>query len=185
MGELRFPPRIGMYGFRAIDDREEEVLLIPVDANDERSVRLFVAGVDAPHYYGFVDDFRAVIAADRIRSSEVTNQLEEMIKKGRLNEAAAPELAEELIACVLTSHSFFAAFVDPKTKQIRYPVDLGQVMMALRREFLYRHFRDEAVDAKRQRGGSRTDSRTAGSHHGIREHKALSAAIVIACRPTQ
>lgn len=120
-GELRFPPRIAMYGFRAIEDREEEVLLIPVDANNERSLRLFVAGVNAPHYFGFVDGFRNAIGVDRIRASEVTNQLEKMIKKGRLNEAAAPELAEELIACVLTSHSFFAAFVDPRRGESAIP----------------------------------------------------------------
>jgi hypothetical protein len=75
-----------------------------------------------------------------------------MVKKGRLNEAAAPELAEELIACVLTSHKFFAPFVDAKTKRVCYPVDLGEVTTALRREFLYSHFRDEAIEDKRRRG---------------------------------
>jgi hypothetical protein len=57
-GELRFPPRIGMYGFRPIGDHDEEVLLIPVDASDDHSVRLFVSGVRAAHYLGLVDGFR-------------------------------------------------------------------------------------------------------------------------------
>jgi len=151
-GELRFPPRIGMYGFRPIGDRDEEILLIPGDTSDEHSVRLFVAGVDAPHYFGFVDGFRTAVSADQIWGSEVVNQLEAMVKKGRLNEAAAPELAEELIACVLTSHKFFARFVDAKTRRVCYPVDLVEVTTALRREFLYSHFRDEAIEEKRRRG---------------------------------
>lgn len=151
-GELRFPPLIGMYGFRPIGEHDEEILLIPVDASDERSIRLFVAGVDAPHYFGFVDGFRSAVSPNQIGGNEIAGQLEKLAKKGRLNEAAAPELAEELIACLLVSHTFFAAFVDPKTKRVRYPVDLAEVTTTLRREFLTRHFRDAAVEAKRQRG---------------------------------
>jgi hypothetical protein len=75
-----------------------------------------------------------------------------MVTKGRLNEAAAPELAHELVVCILTSQEYFAQFVDPKPKRIRYPVDLADMMTALRRQFLTEHFRDEAVYAKRQRG---------------------------------
>ena len=151
-GELRFPPRVGMYGFRRIGERDEEVLLIPVDSSDEHSIRLFIAGVGAPHYFTFVDGFRSPVSADRIRSDEVVEQLDKIVKKGGLNEAAAPELADELIACILTSHKFFASFIDPTTKAVRYPVDLAAVMTALQREFLTRHFRDEAVQGKRRRG---------------------------------
>jgi hypothetical protein len=151
-GELRFPPRMAMYGFRPLVEGEEEVFLIPVDASDEHSIRLFVAGVEQPHSFGLGKGFSAAISSDQILGSEVAEQLEVMVKKGRLNEFAAPELAEELIACVLTSHKFFATFIDPKAKRVRYPVDLAEVMTALRREFLNQHFRDEAVEAKRQRG---------------------------------
>lgn len=172
-GELRFPPRIGMYGFRPIGERDEEVLLIPVDASDERSVRLFVAGVDAPHYFGFVDGFHTAVAKDEIRASEIGDQLETMVKKGCLNEAAAPDLADELIVCALTSERFFAPFVDPQTKRVRYPVDVADVMKALRREFLARHFRDEVVDAKRRRGEIKEEWRgTIVSYSaGLRPHE--------------
>jgi Type I restriction enzyme R protein N terminus (HSDR_N) len=150
-GELIFPACIGMYGFRPIGEHDEEILLIPV-AGDERSVRLFVAGVEQAHYLGFVDGFRKGVSVNQIRASEITNQLEKMVAKGRLNETGAPELAEELITCILISHAFFAAFVDKKTKAVRFPIDIADIATALKREFLYRHFRSEAVEAKRQRG---------------------------------
>ena len=150
-GELQFPPRIGMYGFRPLSEGDDDTLLIPV-AGDEHSVRLMVAGVTAPHLFGFVQGFRSAVSAEEIRGSEIADQLDEMVKRGRLNEAAMPELAEELIACVLKSHQFFASFVDQNTRRVRYPVDLTEVATALRREFFSRHFRDEAVEAKRHRG---------------------------------
>ena len=150
-GELGFPARIGWFGFRAIADGEPEVLLVPVDATDDHASRLLTSGVKAPHSFGAAA-FATKRSVDEIKRSEVVGQLEEMIKKGRLNESAVPDLADELIVCALTKRKSLAVFIDARTRQVRYPVDLDDVMTALRREMLVHHFRDEAVEAKRRRG---------------------------------
>ena len=83
---------------------------------------------------------------------DVADQVERLAKEERLNEAAAPELAEEFIVCLLTHNKLFASFTDTKTKRLTYPVDLAAVMVSVRRQFLRCHFRDLAIEAKRKRG---------------------------------
>lgn len=151
-GNLRFPPRVGMYGFRAIGPGDEAVLLAPIDSAHEHVTRLFVAGVERAHYHSRVDGFRNPISVDLVCDTEVVDQLEQLAKHERLNEGAASELAEELIACIVKSFDCFTEFLDPKTKNVLYPIDLGAVERALKREYLNRHFSDCEVDAKRARG---------------------------------
>ncbi len=152
--------RLGLYGFRRVQQSDDEVLFVPV-ATDYENARLFLAGVDGAHSCSSAQGFRALNITEEVINQEICRQLREIVKKGRLNDIATPDLAEELILNILRSKDLFRQFVDPRTRQCKFPLSLADVTIAYKRTLFTSHFRDRLVDEKLRNG--QIDSRWHGS----------------------
>lgn len=149
---LRFPGRVSMFGFRALKPNDDTVQFFPMDSADEHVTRLYAAGVDRPHFHSRVSGFLRPMSRDDVCDIELAEQVEHLVAEGRLNESAVPELAEELLACIVGSYACFSHLRDSGTKRARYPLRVRDVEKALRHEHLNRHFHDREVADKRARG---------------------------------
>jgi hypothetical protein len=149
---LRFPGRVSMFGFRALKPGDDTVQFFPMDSADEHVTRLYTAGVHRAHFHSRVEGFLRQISRDDVCDIEVAEQIEQLAREERLNESAVPELAEELLACIVGSYPWFSHLRDSSTKRVLYPLKVRDAEKALQHEYLNRHFYGLEVKAKRARG---------------------------------
>jgi hypothetical protein len=151
-GNLRFPGRVSMFGFRALKPGDEKVRFFPIDSADEHVTRLYSAGVHGPHLHSRVDGFLRTMSRDDVCDIELAEQVEQLAQEERLNESTVPELAEELLACIVESSACFQHLRDSNTKRVLYPLKVRDAEKALKHEYLNRHFYNLEVEEKRARG---------------------------------
>lgn len=151
--------RLGMYGFRTIQQSDDDVLFVPVTA-DHENARLFLAGV-AGHMYSSAQGFRTLNITDEVVNHEICSQLREIVKLGRLNDMATPDMAEELILNIIRSKDLFRQFVDARTRQCKLPLSLTDVTNVYKRKLFTSHYTDRLVDEKLKKG--EIESRWRGS----------------------
>lgn len=151
VGELSLDRRVlGAYGFRPINENEEEILFLPVQT-PFKSNKLSLAGAKNWHYAASAGGFRSLNIGDEVLLHEVCPQLKDIVEKGYLDESAAPALPQELvIKSVESNPKIFGTLLENGT--VRYPLLLKDVAMSYQRELLRRHFHEECVTERRMRG---------------------------------
>jgi len=147
--------RLATYGFRAIDESDDEVYFVPVQHFMNRDSNLsFLDGAGYMHSTGSSMNFRdGVDITSEVVEHEILSQLEQLVKGGRLNESECPELLAEFItANVLKNKDIFRSLLSHDGRSISYPIRLNAVLDCLRREKLRLHFDYEHRSEKVRRG---------------------------------
>ena|GEM_PF-2285539 len=152
---------LGAYSFRPIKETDDNVHFIPVQelrwgrpqresnlADLEGAVQLHLRG--SPWNWGIRD---GIDVTTDVIEGELLPQLEEFIKQGRLNESNCPEmLVEFIVETVLQNKAIFNKLLSVDGRSILYPLKLDEILTALSREKLFRHYRDELISEKRKSG---------------------------------
>lgn len=153
---------LGAYSFRPIKETDDNVHFIPVQelrwgrplreesnlADLEGAVQLHLRG--SPWNWGIRD---GIDVTTDVIEDELLPQLEEFIKQGRLNESNCPEmLVEFIVETVLRNKAIFKELLSVDGRSILYPLKLDEILTALLREKLFRHYRDELISEKRKSG---------------------------------
>jgi len=157
IGELHLSEgcRVGMHGFRPLEEGDDEVHFVPVHSwRDESNLASLEGAKGTMHYrssdLGFKD---GVDVVNEVVEGELLPQIREMIDHGALNESNNPDLLRELVLeSVRNNRGIFAAVLTPDKQTVSYPLRLDAVIECLQREKLRRHFEDEIVRERRRCG---------------------------------
>lgn len=186
---------LGLYGFRQLEDGDDEVHFVPVERmmNESNLARLEGAQ-HGMHFCESANKFRGGISASlEVIKNEVLPRIRQLINDGRLDESNNPDLLAELVVeWVQSDRKIFGALLDPHRRRIRYPLKLNTVLECIERAKLERHFEDEIVRRERRSGQIREHrSGPYLSYHYARtaEHAAeiaakVDAAMASAEKPT-
>lgn len=158
---FRFVRGLDAYGFRAIKKTDDNIHFIPVQqsrwgATQKESNLVYLEGATQLHSKGSPWNWGVRDGIDVTKDVidfELLPQLEELIKQGMLNESNCPEMLVELIVeTVLQNKAIFKELLSVDGRSILYPLKLDEILKALLREKLFRHYRDELVSKKRKNG---------------------------------
>jgi hypothetical protein len=155
IGELFLPEqRVNLYGFRAINDGDDEIYFTPVHEAWSHSNLADLNGANGLHATSSANDFRIGIDVTKeIIDNELLRQIRLFVKQGRLNEVNNPDmLAEFIVGSIETNKNIFKRLLTSDQQEICYPIKLDSVEECLLREKLARHFYDEIVERKRKTG---------------------------------
>lgn len=147
--------RLATYGFRAIDESDDEVYFVPVQHFVNRDSNLsYLDGAGYMHSTGSSMHFRdGIEVMSEVVEHEILSQLDQLVKGGTLNESKCPELLVEFItANVLKNKDIFRSLFSDDGRSINYPIHLNAVLSCLRREKLRHHFDYEYRSEKVRRG---------------------------------
>ncbi len=149
------------YGFRPIKETDDNIHFIPVQqsrwgATQKESNLVYLEGAAQLHSKGSSWNWGVRDGIDVTKDVidfELLPQLEEFIKQGRLNESNCPEmLVEFIVETVLQNKSIFKELLSVDGRSILYPLKFDEILKALLREKLFRHYRDELISEKRKSG---------------------------------
>lgn len=148
---------LGGYGFRPIGPHDEEVLFVAVDHprhGRHRFSQAFHNGADTLHWCSSANGFRELNVTREVLVNEVSPQLQELVRKGRLNESSAPICSEEVLASLKDSVLSYGRLRAPLAagEEPLYPLAVADVLLAIRRIQLYAHFEEEVVRRRRAAG---------------------------------
>jgi hypothetical protein len=146
--------RIGLHGFRPLDQGDEDIHFIPVQRMLNKSNLASLAGAGKMHLNSGDNGFRnGINIRSSVVNSELLPQIDELVKSGQLNESRNPDLLVELILeTVLQYSAIFKTLLKPDGRSIAYPLALPSVLNCILREKLTRYFQDEIVVRKRRSG---------------------------------
>ncbi len=145
---------LGLYGFRPLEETDNEVHFVPFQQWTRDSNLAYLDGATHFHASGSAWGFRdGINVVAEVIDFELLPQLEEFIKQGRLNESNCPEmLVEFIVETVLQNKSIFKELLSVDGRSILYPLKFDEILTALLREKLFRHYRDELISEKRKSG---------------------------------
>lgn len=155
IGELLLVKRhIGGYGFRPLEETDDEVHFVPVQQAVGKSNLTYLEGANQLHWTSGTRGFRDRIDfINEVSEHELLPQLEKFIKEGQLNESHCPEmLVEFIVETILQNKAIFKELLDADCRSIKYPLKLDDPLRVLLREKLIRHYRDELTSTKRRSG---------------------------------
>ncbi|MCX7093990.1 MAG: hypothetical protein NTY50_11140, partial [Methylobacter sp.] len=156
-----FVTGLDAYGFRPIKKTDDAIHFIPVQqsrwgATQKESNLVYLEGAaqlhskGSPWNWGIRD---GIDVTKDVIDFELLPQLEEFITQGRLNESNCPEmLVEFIVETVLQNKSIFKELLSIDGRSILYPLKLNEILKALLREKLFRHYKDELISTKRKNG---------------------------------
>nr|WP_305888699.1 type I restriction enzyme HsdR N-terminal domain-containing protein [Methylomonas sp. SURF-2] len=146
--------RLGSYGFRPLGELDDEVHFVPVQKILGNSNLAYLDGANQLQMRGSARGFQnGIDILAEIVDGELIAQLEQFLKEGLLNESKCPEMLEEyIIETVIRNNAIFQDLLEADGCSIRYPLNLDEVLKAILREQLVRHFRDELISARRRSG---------------------------------
>ena len=156
-----FVTGLDAYGFRPIKKTDDTIHFIPVQqsrwgATQKESNLVYLEGAAQLHSMGSPWNWGVRDGIDVTKDVidfELLPQLEEFITQGRLNESNCPEmLVEFIVEIVLQNKSIFTELLSVDGRSIRYPLKFDEILKALLREKLFRHYRDELISTKRKNG---------------------------------
>lgn len=155
IGELLLSQRrIGGYGFRPVDDGDDEVHFIPVQQVMGKSNLTYLSGANSLHWTSSARGFRdGIDITAEVVENELLSQVRMFMEQGRLNESNNPDMLSELIVeSVSYRKSIFKRLLASDQRTVHYPLKLDSVLDCLLREKLGRHFRQEIIARKRKTG---------------------------------
>jgi hypothetical protein len=146
--------RLGSYGFRQLSEIDDEVHFVPVEQILGNSNLPYLDGANQLHLSGSARGFRdGIDTVTEVFDFELIPQLERFVKEGMLNESKCPEMMEEyIIETVKCNNAIFRDLLEADEWSIEYPLILDDILKALSRYKLLRHYRDELILIKRQSG---------------------------------
>ena len=142
------------YGFRPINEGEDEILFVPNEHIFNRSNLAYLNGAASLHFVSSSEGFLENLDVQReVVEHEVLPQLPDLIKDGHLCEDNNPDLLKNFIAGTIAVHGgIFSPLLQRDSKEPKYPIDLDEAIKCLKVEKLRRHFDEELVEAKRRTG---------------------------------
>lgn len=155
VGEFLLPQRrIGMHGFRALSEGEEEVHFVPVEQLADRSNLTFLAGAERLHLMGDGWDARDESGIEAaVREHELMRQVSEFVTEGRLNESSNPEMnCEHIVQVISRNKDVFNSLLESGRRNVRYPIQLDSIIECILKKKLNREFQDEIIQRKRKSG---------------------------------
>jgi hypothetical protein len=143
--------RIEMFGFRPRSNDEPELLIVPSEASDDRSV-LFRLDIERGHGGAPADAFTVGSVEKCVLMNEIVRQIKEMVDEMMLVEA--PALAREAVVSALRQHAekFLKLMGAGDRPEPAYPVSIAAIRDEYRRDALRAGFLEDVVKAKRARG---------------------------------
>ena len=143
--------RVEMFGFRPRSYDEPEVLIVPSEASDDRSV-LFRLDIKTGHGGAPADAFTAGNVEKYVLMNEIVRQIKEMVVEMML--AEAPALAREAVAAALRQNAEkFSKLMGPGNRpEPAYPLSIAAIREEYRRDALRAGFCEDIVNEKRARG---------------------------------
>lgn len=155
IGELLLSQRcVGAYGFRPMNNNDDEVYFVPVQRVLGKSNLTYLNGANDLHFRSSSRQFRNDIdITAEVVDGELLPQIRQLVEQGRLNESNNPDLLIELIIETILLHkNIFKRLFTPDQQTVLYPLKLDNILDCLLREKLARHYQEEIVTRKRQNG---------------------------------
>lgn len=155
IGELLLSQQcVDAYGFRPVNNSDEEVYFVPVQQALGNSNLTYLNGANDLHWRSSACGFRdGIDIITEVVDGELLPQVRQLIERGRLNESNNPDLLTELIIETVSPHNhIFKRLFASDQKTVLYPLKLDDVLNCLLREKLARHYQNEIVERKRQNG---------------------------------
>lgn len=155
IGEIFFNRQaLGMYGFRPISDKDEEIYFYPVDQIAGKSNLGYLSGADWLHFAGSSNGFLGKMdVVQEVVDNEVVEQLRSLVNDGKLYELNCPALlTESILQTVQHNRKIFATLLEDTIEGVRFPLVLNRVKECLQHEKLRRHYTDELTREKRASG---------------------------------
>jgi hypothetical protein len=143
--------RVNMFGFRPRANDEPELLIVPTEASDERSV-LFRLDLQRGHGGATADAFTTGDVQKSVLINEIGRQVKEIVDEMML--AETPALAREAVAFALHQNAerFSKLMRVDNRREPAYPVSIAAIRDEYRRDALRAGFREDVVKEKRARG---------------------------------
>jgi len=154
IGEL-FASRkcLGGYGFRKIEDGDDEIFFIPTDGLFSKSNLSFLHGATRLHYSGSAGGFRKLDIRYEVVEHEIISQLETLVKTKQLSEDKNHDLLYIRVRNMLFSlKQIFSSLFEAKDDLLQNHIQLERIEELLLQEELQRFYRDQLVEEKRKRG---------------------------------
>lgn len=153
--------QLGIYGFRELNSKDKERLkFIAVDKvfSREQSNTMYLYGADKLHATSSAMGFTQINIEKEVIKHEIEDQINNIIKEGRLNEKNNKYLSTEkaiAIYYVLLSGDQYISGIDirERLKTINtLPINLNDIKHALRYKKALRYYEDKLVREKREQG---------------------------------
>jgi hypothetical protein len=152
--------QLGIYGFRELTNKDKERLkFIAVDKvfSREQSNTMYLYGADRLHATSSAMGFTQINIEKEVIKHEIEDQINKIIKEGRLNEKNNKYLSTEkalAIYYVLSGDQYISGIdMRERLKTINtLPINLNDIEHALRYKKALRYYKDKLVREKREQG---------------------------------